>query len=719
MAAFWRVIGHVAIFALVFVAGVFLVQAILVEAGKLTSLSWVSYPLFSVGDGNSLPLSTAAAVILSLLAATAAVLWRLRPATGRPHWIALGIVAAVLFVAAGAKLAFAPGNGSDASQQIAEIGSSNGDDLVATHISADGSTVVGVSQDSLHSHSRAFRWTRKTGLQFLAFPSLSKDRPVADATGVSANGDAIVGHYTDAHGSQHVYRWTAASGTADVGAPHGWQYMNDPAVSGDGTAVAGSYIADAAGKTHLYVWTKAHGFKDLGAGAQTIVPVAVTNDASVISGWFRNGDAFGIFQWTAANGFQNLGTIGKAGCKAIAASADGSAIVGYSWDRVNMIEGVPDFSSFIGGNVFLWTRATGIRNLGAMAKAKAMPQGISADGAVILGSRTDNKSGWQAFMWSEAQGVRDIGARNWHDSSATDISSDGSKILGHVYDVDLNSDNEINPADKREHFFVMPPAMVENDPSQQASGEDQSSGQPAQNEGNGKDLILVLVKDNPDVASNMSPVFDASGSGKTYIWMRDLTKTGEIESVTPETDAVGRKVLRVHLADAAGRRLAADNSIPGQEIALELEGGGVLAAATVQANIGSDFEISAPDSDIARILAAISSELVATGIPKVATAPKWIILDQAAKVLSKSVFVSAKTGLIHLTYCSMEPCEPPDDNVDVLPATVDCKQETFSWTNFMEVAVTDSLRGKHPVSASTEVLVQGLCSQKGSLPVRP
>src|SRR5689334_4453351 len=71
---------------------------------------------------------------------------------------------------------------------------------------------------------------------------------------------------------------------------------------------------------------------------------------------------------------------------------------------------------------FLWTRLTGMRDLGALTRTgNAVANGISNTGLVV-GSSDVTKISYHAFLWVQDEGMRDLGTLGFQylDSSALD-----------------------------------------------------------------------------------------------------------------------------------------------------------------------------------------------------------------------------------------------------------------------------------------------------------
>ena len=229
--------------------------------------------------------------------------------------------------------------------------------------------------------------------------------------GVSADGFTVVGFHTTAAGSG-PFRWTAATGTVNIGtgggAPTAW------ATSGDGSVVVGEGLPTIGG----FRWTSADG----------VVPLAGTRRAREVSadGNVVVGNTLGLpsqaFRWTQATGVVGIGNFpGGSGSDAFDVSDDGNVIVG---------RGI----STNGQEAFRWTEATGIVGLGDLPGGDFTSEatGVSADGSVIVGGAT-SADGKEAFRWTAATGIVSIGGGTSAEANA--VSDDGNVIVGRSSDL--------------------------------------------------------------------------------------------------------------------------------------------------------------------------------------------------------------------------------------------------------------------------------------------
>lgn len=168
-------------------------------------------------------------------------------------------------------------------------------------------------------------------------------------------------------------------------------------------------------------------------GGSTYVD-AVSGDGSTIVGhtWV-GGSATVPFRWTAATGYQNLGTLGGTNSPnniAYDVSFDGSVAVGQS--------ALPDQNL----RGFRWTASTGMIDMGTLGGPMSTAHGASHDGSVIVGkSLIDSGSASiRAFIWKQSTGMLNLkeelidagatGLQNWILAVAADVSDDGSVIVG-------------------------------------------------------------------------------------------------------------------------------------------------------------------------------------------------------------------------------------------------------------------------------------------------
>ena len=302
----------------------------------------------------------------------------------------------------------------------------------ANGLSADGQTVVGEAYDALGL--MAAKHTRAGGLVPLGRLAGNQSLQGIRANAVSADGSMIVGYTT----AQAVYWKNGGPAVALADVTGGGTDTYGFAVSDDGK-VAGGRVTPPGG-TGAGVWTGAAynpqfigdlpgGFLVQGAvtGMSATGSVLVGYSSSTLSAGQGNFAEFNeAFRY--ANGVMaGLGDLpgGRPNSNALAASADGSVVVGFG-----TVAG--DYR-----HAFRWTQATGMVDLltynGALASEATA---ISSDGLYIAGGSSNASIGaavvWTATRgWLTAQSLFDdagVGTAGWQLGGVTGIERVGDVL---------------------------------------------------------------------------------------------------------------------------------------------------------------------------------------------------------------------------------------------------------------------------------------------------
>jgi probable HAF family extracellular repeat protein len=308
-------------------------------------------------------------------------------------------------------------------------------------VSADGSTVVGVSEDGdPFSAGVAFQWTRQEGMSSLGRLPDPFGRG-SWATAASQDGSVVVGIGWDYVLDSTLvmtrgFRWTDAG---LVGLPAANPAFDTAAyaVSWDGAVVVGTAPYDRFGNRGAALWRASTSWVLL--GALPGVPFAVgaaygaSPDGAVIVGWGASGPqgtATEAFRWTAQDGMVGLGDLpgGNFFSSAYAVSANGSVIVGFG-------------TTALGREAFRWTAQGGMVGLGDMPGGAYSSRAcaVSTNGSVVVGLGT-TAMGNEAFIWDADHGMRslrDVLVNNygldltgWALTNARGVSADGRTIAG-------------------------------------------------------------------------------------------------------------------------------------------------------------------------------------------------------------------------------------------------------------------------------------------------
>jgi uncharacterized membrane protein len=327
-------------------------------------------------------------------------------------------------------------------------------------VSADGSTVMGFSQDTIGD--AAFRWTRAQGMVPMGLSP--EGRRLRYATDASADGSVIVGHsYANAPSAldARAFRWTASGGAQDIGLlPSGENSSLATGVSAEGNVVVGygyTLSGSTFGPSTAFRWTQAGGFEPI----PNLLPthpgtwaLDVSADGGAVVGLtssFYDG-AIAVasaeaFRWTEAGGTIGLGDLsgGEYDSEATSISADGAIVVGRSKSDFNVIvNGVTNQFE-----AFRWTETTGMVGLGALPVSPGIVMqsealAISPDGHYIVGDARlgDNT---EAVYWRDGQSAKTVRSllesaglqsslAGWTLFSATGVSTNGRTIVGYGLD---------------------------------------------------------------------------------------------------------------------------------------------------------------------------------------------------------------------------------------------------------------------------------------------
>lgn len=297
----------------------------------------------------------------------------------------------------------------------------------AFDVSADGTVVVGRTATT----QEAFRWTLQdstTGagtFQALGFMSGSSE---TEAFGVSADGSTVVGQGAGSGSHREAFRWTQDTGMVGLGDFPGGNFRSVGFdLSDDGSVVVGH--GAVSGGRRAFRWTLSNAAT--GQGSMAVINSGnseahgVSADGSVVVG--RSFDSNQAFRWTAGSGAPvHLGTVsGEATSRATSVSADGSVVVGQS------------------GQAFRWTSETGMESLGDLGGAfsESFSQDIAADGSLIVGGGSTT-TGTRAFIWDAANGMQNLqdvlttdfglgdSLTGWTLEQAYGISGDGKTLVG-------------------------------------------------------------------------------------------------------------------------------------------------------------------------------------------------------------------------------------------------------------------------------------------------
>ena len=296
-------------------------------------------------------------------------------------------------------------------------------------VDATGSVVVGRAR-SATTATRAFRWTRETGMVDIS-PEGSAE---AHATLVSDDGSVVAGWFSGIENQElRVFRWTSATGAVDLGAIPG-VIQGEPAfLSPDGSVIAGiaspACLQDGScQESALFQWSEEAGMENLGAlpghdYCFATYPTAVTY-GPLLTGFCVGDGGQEPFLWSEADGLRGLGTLpagGEGGPTAV--SEDG---------RVAIFQGRSASGTAV---MWRWTANSGVSEIAPSSgytglQVSGFRWGMSADGSVSIGTLQTAPHGTRAARLT-AQGLEVLAVPDGHEiSSPSGVSRAGRTIAG-------------------------------------------------------------------------------------------------------------------------------------------------------------------------------------------------------------------------------------------------------------------------------------------------
>lgn len=256
-----------------------------------------------------------------------------------------------------------------------------------------------------------------------------------DVSGISGDGSAVAGYgwictTFNANGScqsaddVQAFRWTPAGGYQTLGSPGSSDFFGSGAVSADGSVIVGEHPLP--NQYAAFRWTAATGM----VGLPINIATAVTPDGAMVAGgdnWWKTTGQTGTFG--PFPGFQD-----QTEAYGLAGTAQAPVAVGGAVKGSNAFGPVD--------HAFLWTPATGLKDLGALSGGESVATAISADEKVVVGEARVSGGLWHAFRWTAATGMVDLGTLGGAESAAFAVNGDGSVIVGSsLTDQSTGSDN--------------------------------------------------------------------------------------------------------------------------------------------------------------------------------------------------------------------------------------------------------------------------------------
>jgi probable HAF family extracellular repeat protein len=254
----------------------------------------------------------------------------------------------------------------------------------------------------------------------------------SSALGVSSNGIVVVGSSVGNNGREAV-RWSDGTITALGHLPSQPVESLATAASADGGVIVGvSRMTNSSGEA--FRWTLSGGMIGLGdlpGGVFSSSASGVTPDGAIVVGTSISSSSWEAYRWTQSGGMVGLGDLPGADAGgpnqstsgANGVSADGAVIVGWS------------YSDWMVGEGFRWSGSFAALGDFPGGEQESIAHAISADGSVIVGAGDERT---EPFRWTQGAGMAPLRTPlpdGGPVSAARAASANGAVIVGSINDI--------------------------------------------------------------------------------------------------------------------------------------------------------------------------------------------------------------------------------------------------------------------------------------------
>jgi probable HAF family extracellular repeat protein len=275
-------------------------------------------------------------------------------------------------------------------------------------VADDGSVVVGGSESG--SGPQAFRWTAAGGI--VGMGDFSGGEFASQATGVSANGSVIVGTGVNSSDESRAFRWTSGSGLVALNAFFCFlcpSHSFGAAVSANGLVAVGGSNPNS-DSLEAARWTgggtSISGLGHLSGGGDISEARGASSTGSVIVGVSDATAGLRAFRWSSGSGIVALPDVPGALVDAAAndVSDDGNVIVGAAnASAENTVQ--PQAVRWLGPS---YSSAQLLGTLPGAPFPTSEALGVSANGAIVVGTANNADGDDSAFVWDATHGMREL-----------------------------------------------------------------------------------------------------------------------------------------------------------------------------------------------------------------------------------------------------------------------------------------------------------------------
>jgi probable HAF family extracellular repeat protein len=276
---------------------------------------------------------------------------------------------------------------------IQQIVTPGGQDPAVSGLNDPGQ-VVGTTADN-SGNEQAFIWSKSSGFVGLGtLPGgIDSRSPAINDKGL------VVGSSTFAPGAEHAFRWTLAGGIEDLGAltTDAGSLSSADSLNDDGM-IAG-FSRTSSGDIHPVVWSKKAGMIDIDTlGTNYSYAVAVSNNG-LVAGNILAGDGHHAFTWTRAGGMRDLG-----------ATVWGTQAFVHSMSENGQVAG-DSIDAFQIPHAITWTHKGGVVVLGELGGAYGSYASAANTKGQVVGLASTPDDDTHAFIWTAKHGLIDLNDR--------------------------------------------------------------------------------------------------------------------------------------------------------------------------------------------------------------------------------------------------------------------------------------------------------------------
>lgn len=255
------------------------------------------------------------------------------------------------------------------------------------------------------------------------------------ALGINSSGSVVGNSFKTPgpnEGRLHAFRYVDGVGMVDVGALPSADLSEGQGISGGGSVVGGSFVTNASGvETNAFFASSTLNLFDIGRVDRYSYAWDI-NDRGEVTGEADNDlIQTHAFVWTRPTGMRDLGTLG------------GSRSVGRSINEAGQVAGESATLNDSTTHAFRFTPGQPMRDLGTLGGRKSSGYGINDYGEVVGESdfRFVNNptafafpggglTGTHAFFWSDGPGMKDLGHLGGGYSIAHALNND-AEVVGY------------------------------------------------------------------------------------------------------------------------------------------------------------------------------------------------------------------------------------------------------------------------------------------------